>query len=986
LTPERWAQIEELFHRAAECEPENRAALLDDDCADDLELRRQVETLLASEERASDHVQAAVRGALEAVKFPLVGQTMSHYRILCGLGGGGMGLVYRAEDIRLGRQVALKFLPEESAKGTAALARFEREARAASSLEHPNICPIYEFGEHEGQPFLVMQLLEGETLRELISSTGPGKPRLPLEQLLDLAIQITDGLDAAHRGGIIHRDIKPANIFVTKQGQAKILDFGLAKLATAVAVSEDSSEPEFRNGRSTEGSVGETISGGTPDPFLSRTGVAMGTAGYMSPEQARGERLDARTDLFSFGLVLYEMVTGQRAFKDDTGPDLRDAILKHTPISPSQLNSKFPAKLERIIYKALEKDRDTRYQSAEEIRADLRRLRHEAERRSRRRQVTAGGVGLLLLITTAFWVYQRRQLRPQVPLEPKLTQLTTNSFENRVTSGAISPDGKYLVYSDTKAMYVKLIETGETRTVLQPEEYRDQNVGWDTGFWSSDNTAFVVNAHRSGTDPNHWNSDESTIWTVPVLGGAPRKLRDNAFAWSASPDGSLISFGTSKGRFGEREMWLMAFSGGQARKVFDTDERSSIDGFIWSPDGKRLLYTKTDSSGDTLLNRNLTGEPPVILLGPSEMKSMNDALWLADGRLLYSMSEPKTFSGTECNFWEMRLDGDTGKPVEKPKRLTNWPGSCMGGFSETSDGKRVAFVRWAGHGIAYVANLADGGTRMLLPRHFPLSESAESPFGWTPDSKAIFFTSNRSGRVGIYRQALDQDIAEPIVIEGYGRDPHVTPDGKSVFFFGPPENGAHLARGPEPVMWSSITGGPSRRLFTARTNSDMACAMYPSGLCVIAEPTEDGRQLIVSALDFAKGRGPELFRFALDARDQNWWFDLSPDGKRVAAIRTPVGPIYILSLRGEVLQKIQVKSWNNLRSFTWASDGQGLFLAAVVPNRKDVLHIDLQGNAHILWENTGVYGEIIPRPSPDGRHLAFGDWSGTGNMWMMEGF
>jgi Tol biopolymer transport system component len=267
-----------------------------------------------------------------------------------------------------------------------------------------------------------------------------------------------------------------------------------------------------------------------------------------------------------------------------------------------------------------------------------------------------------------------------------------------------------------------------------------------------------------------------------------------------------------------------------------------------------------------------------------------------------------------------------------------------------------------------------------------LSESAESPFGWTPDSKAIFFTSNRSGRVGIYRQALDQDIAEPIVIEGYGRDPHVTPDGKSVFFFGPPENGAHLARGPEPVMWSSITGGPSRRLFTARTNSDMACAMYPSGLCVIAEPTEDGRQLIVSALDFAKGRGPELFRFALDARDQNWWFDLSPDGKRVAAIRTPVGPIYILSLRGEVLQKIQVKSWNNLRSFTWASDGQGLFLAAVVPNRKDVLHIDLQGNAHILWENTGVYGEIIPRPSPDGRHLAFGDWSGTGNMWMMEGF
>src|SRR5260370_2113327 len=370
LTPRRWTQIEELFHRAAECAPEHRTELLSEACGSDAELRREVEALLSGDENAGGSVQAAVLGGLDNVRFPLTGETISHYRILDGLGGGGMGLVYRAEDIKLGRRVALKFLPEESVKDPAALGRFERDARSASALEHPNICPIYEFGEHEGQPFLVMQLLEGQTLRELISAGGPGNPPLALNKLLDLAIQISAGLEAAHRLGIIHRDVKPANIFVTSDGQVKILDFGLAKLARLISGAEDDSDQGSVDG-GVRGTPRESGLAATPDKFLSLTGVAMGTAGYMSPEQVRGEKLDARSDLFSFGLVLYEVGTGQQAFSSETAARVHEAILRRTPVPARELNPGLPAKLEEIINKALEKNRELRYQSASQMRADL---------------------------------------------------------------------------------------------------------------------------------------------------------------------------------------------------------------------------------------------------------------------------------------------------------------------------------------------------------------------------------------------------------------------------------------------------------------------------------------------------------------------------------------------------------------------------------------------------------------------------------------
>jgi Tol biopolymer transport system component len=419
----------------------------------------------------------------------------------------------------------------------------------------------------------------------------------------------------------------------------------------------------------------------------------------------------------------------------------------------------------------------------------------------------------------------------------------------------------------------------------------------------------------------------------------------------------------------------------EERKLYETGEDSTIGPLIWSKDGQRFIYVRQDESGETLLSRETKGGPISTLLRPPAMENMSEATWLPDGRLIYSVKEPEAIGDT-CNFWQMRIDMRTGETVEKPKRITNWSKFCMKGMGVTADGKRLSFLEWAGHFTVYVGDLGASGTRVTQPRHFTLSESEDLPADWTPDSKAIIFASDRTGRFVIYKQPLGEDTAEPLITDSPDfQYPRVSADGNWILYLRWPPGPSS----PQPVMRVPITGGPSQPVFTARFHSAILCARSPSTLCAIAEPTDDRKQVIISVLDPMKGRGPELTRFALDSNQDRWNLDLSPDGTRIAATRSSSGPIYILSLRGEAMREIQVKGWSNLLSLNWATDGKGLFVADGVQGGAVLLHVDLQGNARVLWKNHG--GNWTPAlPSPDGRHLAIQGWTVDGNMWMMENF
>jgi eukaryotic-like serine/threonine-protein kinase len=897
----------------------------------------------------------------------MIGQTISHYRIVEKLGGGGMGVVFKAEDTRLHRFVALKFLPDEVARDPQVLARFQREAQAASALNHPNICTIYDIGEQDVHAFIAMEFLEGVTLKHRIA----GRP-IELETLLSLAIEIADALDAAHAKGIVHRDIKPANIFVTSRGMAKVLDFGLAKVSGKPVGTAEASAATI----DVEG-------------HLTSPGAALGTVAYMSPEQVRGKELDARTDLFSFGVVLYEMATGLQPFRGDTSGVIFESILNRAPTPTVRLNPEMPAELERIINKSLEKDCDLRYQSAAELRADLKRLRRDTESgrqasrgsvagtpvlASARRynwKVLSASVVALVLLAVGFGV---RWFRSQQRTSPKMSrerQLTHAASENRLLGAAISPDGKHLAFTDTKGLHLSVIETGEVHDIALPDELRTHL--WGVG-WFPDGEKLLLQAESEG--------DGNTTWMISVFGGVPRKLRARSFGVVVSPDGSSIAFLSEHGH----EIWSMGADGENPQKILASEKELYV-AVAWSPNGQRLAYIKTAASGNgaSIETAALSGGTASTVWTASNLATNETPplLWLPDGRMIFVLNEA---SGESTNLWEMSADPQTGQPSGKPARITNWEGVFTWEASISRDGSRLAAIKGHNRDDVYVGELKEGGNRLETATRLTVSDSIDSVSAWTHDNKAVLFSSNRTGRRQIFRQGLDQDSGEPLV-QGPDNEeePQLSPDGTWLLYWSwaytgnTPPSAARLMRFP-------VSGGSPQQVLAAPLDAtiDFRCPLVPASSCLLSR-WEQG-ELIFYALDPVQGQGKDLARTRLaNLADIDW--SVSVDGLHIAIMSGDQlrGQIRILDVGKGTERNLQLPQGWKIWSLSWAADGSALFVAAQSMDYF-LARVDLDGKTHVLLNRGRNQWLGMTRASPDGHRLAFSQQTFEFNAWLLENF
>jgi serine/threonine protein kinase/Tol biopolymer transport system component len=731
----------------------------------------------------------------------MIGKTISHYRIVEKLGGGGMGVVYKAEDTKLGRFVALKFLPEEYAKDRQALERLRREARAASALNHPNICTIYDIEESEGELFLAMELLEGQTLKHRMAGKAFGA-----EPLLDLGAQIADALDAAHAKGIVHRDIKPANIFVTDRGHAKILDFGLAKVRQPHKIPEGVG-------------ISQLPTAGASEEDLTSPGTALGTVAYMSPEQALGEEeIDGRTDLFSLGVVLYEMAAGRLPFQGNTSVAIFDAILHKTPVALVRLNPELPEELERIIDKALEKDRKLRYQSAAELRTDLVRLKRDtssgrvatakpsaatkALHAPGRRDLIFGVGGLLLAAVTSLVTWNLKSNPPQ-PVTRTVITLPPGQQLAGLDSGpaiALSPDGTHLVYvarqGGIQQLYLRAMDSLDAKPILGTEgavePFFSPDGKW-VGFFAAGKLMKVaasggaaltlgdaVNSRGAswggqGTIVFAPAADVTPLRQVPELGGAPQPLTrfekgEVSHRWPEFlPGGKAVLFaaGDNTNYFTNAQVAVQNVATGERRNLGQggTHPRYALSGHLIYAQGGSLMAVPFDPQQLTV-----SGAAVPVVEGVLQSISSGAAQYSisSTGSLVYVSGGVQSAQSTLV--WVSR--NGAVQPVAAPARAYLGP-------RLSPEGRRVAVAILEQEAQVWQYDLA---RETLTPFTFE-GDNNVAP-SWTPDGKRITFISNKDGPQNIYWQlANGSGGLERLTTSQYTQVPMSwSPDGRLLSF------------------------------------------------------------------------------------------------------------------------------------------------------------------------------------------------------------